>query len=76
MNSKKTTSFLRNLLPVALVTGLATTSHGQTPTALETAAETAIEGLATSAGTLLIAALAVVIAFAVFKVVKRAVGRA
>lgn len=75
MNSKKTSSFLRNLLPVALVTGLATQSYGQA-SALETAADTAIEGMATSAGALLITALTVVIAFAVFKIIKRSVSKA
>lgn len=46
------------------------------PTELETAAGTAISGYATTAGTLLVAALAVVGVFVVFKIIKKAINKA
>lgn len=63
------------LVPTLLAVG-AMPVMAQTTSALETAADTAIDGLATTAGALLVAALAIVVAFAVYKIVKRAVGKA
>lgn len=66
---------LKKMLVPALVLGSSVPLFAQTASALETGAGDAIEGLATTAGTLLLAALGLLVAFAVFKIVKRAIAK-